>query len=122
MANDNKPNPNRLKVSPWIIYGAIILIFIFISIFTGGSNFEEAAKTTSSKFNTYLEKGEVAKVIVYNKSEAEVYLNEKALSSTLQSFQSLNFSPLSSPDLYCLFACKQGTLGVCCAGQESPSL
>lgn len=79
MANDNKPNPNKIKVSPWIIYGAILLIFIFISVFTGGSNFQEAAKTTSSKFNSYLDKGEVSKVIIYNKSEAEVYLTEVAL-------------------------------------------
>ena len=79
MTNNNKPNPNKIKISPWIIYGVIILVFIFISIFTGGSNFQEAAKTTSSKFNTYLEKGEVQKVIVYNKSEAEVYLNAAAL-------------------------------------------
>ena len=79
MANDNKPNPNRLKVSPWIIYGAIILIFIFISIFTGGSNFQEVANIKASVFNTYLEKGEVAKVIVYNKSDAEVYLTPNAL-------------------------------------------
>ena len=79
MANDNKPNPNKIKVSPWVIYGAILLIFIFISVFTGGSNFQEAAKTTSSKFNSYLEKGDVSKVIIYNKSEAEVYLTEAAL-------------------------------------------
>ena len=79
MANDNKPNPNKLKVSPWIIYGAIVLVFILISIFTGGSSFQEAAKTTSSKFNTYLDKGEVEKVIVYNKTEAEVYLTPAAL-------------------------------------------
>ena len=79
MANDNKPNPNKLKISPWVIYGAIILVFILISVFTGGSSFQEAAKTTSSKFNTYLDKGEVDKVIVYNKTEAEVYLTPAAL-------------------------------------------
>lgn len=83
MANDNRPNPNRLKISPWIIYGAIILIFIFISVATGGQNFSEPAKTTSSKFNSFLEKGDVEKVIIYNKSEAEVYLNAKALKEPL---------------------------------------
>jgi len=79
MASDNKPNPKKIKINPWIIYGSILLIFLFISVFTGGSNFQEAAKTTSSKFNTYLEKGEVQKVIVYNKSEAEVYLTPEAI-------------------------------------------
>ena len=36
-------------------------------------------KTSSSKFNEYLEKGQVGKVIVYNKTEAEVYLTPEAL-------------------------------------------
>ena len=36
--------------------------------------FQEPAQLTSSKFNNYLEKGQIEKVIVYNKAEAEVYL------------------------------------------------
>ena len=79
MANDNKPNPNKIKVSPWIVYGAIFFILMAISIFSGGSNFQEAAPTNSSKFNTLLEKGAVEKVIVYNKDEAEVFLTAAAL-------------------------------------------
>jgi cell division protease FtsH len=78
MANDNKPNPNRMKVSPWLLYGAVFLIFASIFV-SGGSAFQEPAKTTSSKFNTFLDNGDIAKVIVFNKSEAEVYLTEKAL-------------------------------------------
>lgn len=79
MTNDNKPNPNKFKIPSWTVYVVVVLILLSISIFSGGSNFQEAAKTTSSKFNTYLEKGEVQKVIVYNKSEAEVYLTAAAL-------------------------------------------
>ncbi|HLA56584.1 MAG TPA: ATP-dependent zinc metalloprotease FtsH [Flavobacterium sp.] len=79
MAKDNNPNPNKLKISPWLVYGGIILIFLFISFVTGGSTFQEPAKTSSSKFNIFLEKGDVDKVIVYNKSEAEVYLTKAAL-------------------------------------------
>ena len=41
MANENKPNPNKIKVSPWLIYGAIIVVFLFISYATGGSSFQE---------------------------------------------------------------------------------
>jgi len=78
MSKDNQ-NPNRLRISPWLIYGAIILIFLFISFATGGSAFQEPAHTTASKFNVILEKGDVAKVIVYNKAEAEVYLTPEAL-------------------------------------------
>jgi cell division protease FtsH len=79
MAKDNNPNPNKLKISPWLVYGAIIVIFLFISVATGGSAFQEPAKTSSSKFNVYLEKGDIERVIVYNKSEAEVYLTKAAL-------------------------------------------
>ncbi len=79
MDNDNKPNPNKLKVSPWLIYGAIVVVFLFISYATGGSSFQELAKTSSSKFNTFLDHGDVQKVIVYNKAEAEVYLTPEAL-------------------------------------------
>ena len=79
MANDNKPNPNRIKISPWIIYGAIIFILIFISVATGGQSFSEPAKGTTSNFNSYLDQGKIDKVIIYNKTEAEVYLNAEAL-------------------------------------------
>ncbi|MFE3867988.1 ATP-dependent zinc metalloprotease FtsH [Flavobacterium sp. LS2P90] len=79
MAKDNNPNSNKFKVSPWLIYTAILLIFLFISFITGGSSLQEPSQLTSSKFNTYLGKGQIEKVIVYNKTEAEVYLNTTAL-------------------------------------------
>ena len=79
MAKDNNPNSNKFKVSPWLIYTAILLIFLGISFATGGSSFQEPAPLTSSKFNSILEKGQIEKVIVYNKTEAEVFLNTEAL-------------------------------------------
>ncbi|PBJ07311.1 ATP-dependent zinc metalloprotease FtsH [Flavobacterium sp. ACN6] len=79
MAKDNNPNPNKFKISPWLIYTAILLVFLFISFATGGSSLSEPAQLTSSKFNVLLEKGQIDKVIVYNKAEAEVYLNTAAL-------------------------------------------
>ena len=82
MAKDTNPNSNKFKVSPWLIYSAILLIFLFISFITGGSSFEEPAQLTSSNFNAYLEKGEIEKVIVYNKAEAEVFLTEAALKNS----------------------------------------
>lgn len=82
MAKDNNQNSNKFKVSPWLVYTAILLIFLFISFITGGSNLSEPAQLTSSKFNSYLEKGQIEKVIVYNKSEAEVYLTAVALKET----------------------------------------
>ncbi|HLF52725.1 ATP-dependent zinc metalloprotease FtsH, partial [Flavobacterium sp.] len=79
MAKDNNPTPNKMKINPWLIYGAVALIFLFISFMTGGSSFQEPLKTSTAKFNDYLEKGQVEKVIVYNKTEAEVYLTAVAL-------------------------------------------
>jgi cell division protease FtsH len=79
MANDKKPNPKNFKISPYLIYGVIIAIFIVINYTTGGATFNEPLKTTSSKFNTFLDNGEVEKVIVFNKTDAEVYLTSKAL-------------------------------------------
>ena len=79
MAKENNPNPNKFKVSPWLIYTAILLIFLFISFITGGSNLNEPSQLTSSKFNDLLDKGQIEKVIVYNKTEAEVFLNAAAL-------------------------------------------
>ena len=79
MAKENNPNPNKFKVSPWLIYTAILFIFLFISFITGGSSLNEPGQLTSSKFNNYLEKGQIEKVIVYNKTEAEVFLNASAL-------------------------------------------
>ena len=82
MAKDNNPNSNKFKVSPWLIYSAILLIFLFISFITGGSSFQEPSQLTSSSFNSYLEKGKIEKVIVYNKTEAEVFLTAAALKET----------------------------------------
>ncbi len=79
MANDNKPTPNKFRISPWFIYGGAILIFLAINFVSGSSSFNEPAKTSSSKFNVFLEEGDVQKVVIFNKSEAEVYLTEKAL-------------------------------------------
>jgi len=79
MAKENNPNSNKFKISPWLIYTAILLIFLFISFATGGSSLQEPAQLTSSKFNSILDKGQIEKVIVYNKTEAEVFLNAAAL-------------------------------------------
>jgi ATP-dependent metalloprotease FtsH len=82
MAKDNNPTPNKFKVSPWLVYTAILLIFLFISFVTGSSSLQEPAQLTSSKFNELLDKGEIEKVIVYNKADAEVFLTASALKLT----------------------------------------
>lgn len=79
MANDNNQNPKKIKINPWVIYILVIGFLLLINVFTGGSSWQEPNMITTSKFNEVLEKGEVEKVIVYNKIEAEVFLTEDAV-------------------------------------------
>ncbi|WP_333695801.1 ATP-dependent zinc metalloprotease FtsH [Flavobacterium sp.] len=81
--NNSNSNPNKFKINPWFIYFIVVGILIFISIVSGGSSFQEPGKLTISKFNEFLDNGEIEKVIVYNKgeniSEAEVFITKEAL-------------------------------------------
>jgi cell division protease FtsH len=76
MANDKKPS--NFKINPWWIYGTLIILFFGLN-FLSGAAFQESAKISASKFNEYLEKGQVEKIIIYNKTEAEAFLTKDAL-------------------------------------------
>ncbi|WP_396159082.1 ATP-dependent zinc metalloprotease FtsH [Flavobacterium sp.] len=76
MANEKKSN--NFKISPWLIYVAIIIGFFALNYF-GGSGFQDTTKISYSKFNEYLNKGQIEKVIIYNKTEGEAYLTKAAL-------------------------------------------
>ncbi len=75
---DNKPN--KIKVSPWLIYGGILLIFLAINFIGGGGGWNDPKPTTLSNFYKYLDNDQVNKVI-FNKTSAKVYLKEDALST-----------------------------------------
>jgi len=79
MANDNKPNSNNFKVSPWLVYTAILLIFLTISFLTGGSNFKEPIELKSSDIDKMLDNRQIKNVIIFNKEDAEIYLTKAAL-------------------------------------------
>lgn len=79
MSKENNQNVNKPKFSPWMIYLAVAGIFIFISVISGGGSFQEPGKLSTSSFNDMLDKGEIDKVIVFNKNEAEVFLKDEAL-------------------------------------------
>ncbi|MDY0089093.1 MAG: ATP-dependent zinc metalloprotease FtsH [Flavobacteriaceae bacterium] len=79
MSKENNPNPNKIKFNPWLLYLLAAGVFVFISLISGGGSFQEPGKLTTSRFNELLDKGEIDKVLVYNKSEAEVYLTKEAL-------------------------------------------
>ena len=69
MAKENNPSPNKFKFNPWLIYFAVAAIFIFISVLSGGSSFQEPNKLSTSKFNELLNNGQVEKVLVFNKTD-----------------------------------------------------
>ncbi len=74
----NEKNSNNFKISPWMIYVVVIIGFIALNYF-GGSGFQDTTKISYSKFNEYLNKGQIEKVIIYNKTEGEAYLTKDAL-------------------------------------------
>ncbi|MBE99551.1 ATP-dependent zinc metalloprotease FtsH [Flavobacterium coralii] len=76
MSKDNKPS--KTKISPWLIYGGILLIFLAIQLVAGGSAWQDPKSTSLSNFYKYLDSGEVDKV-VFNKSTAKVFLKKEAL-------------------------------------------
>lgn len=88
MSKDNKPT--KLKVSPWLVYGGILLLFLAINFMWGGSNWSDPQQISLAKFYTYLDKGEVNKVIS-NKTTAEVYLKPAALKEKEHNKVSKNF-------------------------------
>lgn len=81
MSKDNKPN--KLKISPWVIYGGILLMFLGINYFTGATTWTEPKEISLSKFYNYLDQKQVDKVVVYNKTEAEVYLRKEVLTNPI---------------------------------------
>ncbi|WP_294818731.1 ATP-dependent zinc metalloprotease FtsH [uncultured Flavobacterium sp.] len=76
MSKDNKPN--KVKISPWLIYGGILLMFLAINYVVGGSTWSDPKPTSLSTFYKYLDSGQVAKVI-YNNTTAEVYIKQEFL-------------------------------------------
>lgn len=80
MANktpNKKLEPKKPKFSAYWIYGAIIVIFLGINFF-GGGGFNEPAKTNPAEFETYLKNGDVEKVVIVNRNQAQVFLTEEA--------------------------------------------
>ncbi|MGG7034520.1 MAG: ATP-dependent zinc metalloprotease FtsH [Flavobacterium sp.] len=97
MAKDNLPKPKKIKIGSWVIPVAIIAFFIIFSTFSGESNFNQPLPISSSKFNNFLEKGDVEKVIIYNQTQAEVYLTKEALTEKMHKSVAKNM--LNQPNL-----------------------
>ncbi|HLP63920.1 ATP-dependent zinc metalloprotease FtsH [Flavobacterium sp.] len=69
---------NNFKFSPFWLYGIAIALFIGLSFFNGG-NFKDPSVISTSKFDDLLAKGQIEKVIIYNKTQAEAFLTKDAL-------------------------------------------
>jgi cell division protease FtsH len=69
---------NNFKFNPLWLYGIAILLFLGMSLF-GGSNFQDPSIISTSKFEELLQKGQIEKVIIFNKTQAEAYLTAAAL-------------------------------------------
>jgi cell division protease FtsH len=76
MSEDLKKN--NFKFNPWWIYGALAMLFIFLW-FSGQSRWVEPSKISVSRFYEFLDAGQVEKVIIFNKSTAEIYIKKDIL-------------------------------------------
>lgn len=96
MAKDNNQNPKKINIGPWLFPGLLIIFFGVFAYINGNASFDKPVEISTSKFNTFLENGEVDKVIVYNKTEAEVYLTPVALKE--KSHQNVAKNMLDQPN------------------------
>ena len=70
-------DPKKPKFSAYWIYAAIILTFLGIQMFTG-TGFNDPSTTTPSQFITFLEQGDVEKVVIVNRAQGKIYLTPEA--------------------------------------------
>ncbi|WP_288984718.1 ATP-dependent zinc metalloprotease FtsH [uncultured Flavobacterium sp.] len=74
----NPNNNSSFKFSPWMSIVLVLMIFFTISLVTDGLDLSNPGKTSLSKFNKFLEAGQVEKV-TFNNTKATIYLKKAAL-------------------------------------------
>ena len=74
----NPNNNSGFKFSPWMSIVLVLMIFFTISLVTDGLDLSNPGKTSLSKFNKFLEAGQVEKV-TFNNTKATIYLKKAAL-------------------------------------------
>ena len=75
----NTDNNSGFKFSPWMSILLVLAVFFTISLFTNGLSLSNPGKTSLSKFNDFIEAGQVQKV-TFNNTNATIYLKKAALS------------------------------------------
>ncbi|OYQ42778.1 ATP-dependent zinc metalloprotease FtsH [Flavobacterium aurantiibacter] len=78
MSKENNSQPRKIKFNPMWLYAALVGFLVFLYV-TGSTNIKDPSKISTSTFRQYLEMGLIDRVVVYNTTEAEVYLNAAAL-------------------------------------------
>ncbi|KUF39018.1 ATP-dependent zinc metalloprotease FtsH [Myroides marinus] len=87
MSENMKPNQNKSRFNPWVLYGSILVIILVINFLTNGSSFGNSRQLGLSKLYEYVDKGYVEK-IDFSRTVAKVYLTPDAQKS--KEFESLN--------------------------------
>ncbi len=75
-------NNSGFKFSPWMSIVLVLVVFFTISLLTEGLNLSNPGKTSLSKFNDFIEAGQVEKV-TFNNTNATIYLKKSALSNKI---------------------------------------
>ncbi|MDM1396469.1 ATP-dependent zinc metalloprotease FtsH [Myroides odoratimimus] len=87
MSENMKPNQNKSRFNPWVLYGSILVIILVINFLTNGSSFGNSRQLGLSKLYEYVDKGYVER-IDFSRSVAKVYLTPEAQKS--KEFEDLN--------------------------------
>ncbi len=93
---NNKPTPKKIKISPWWIYGAIIIALFAWNFSQSDFEISDPKKLSSSEFNNLLDKSNIEKVIVFDKTIAEVYISKGSLATAAH--KKVQLDPLKKPN------------------------
>ena len=83
-SDNKKPEIKKPKFNSYWIYAAIILVFLALNVFGGGS-WSQPNKTTQGEFESFLRNGDVDKVEIVNRKIAKVYLTPEAKEKEIHS-------------------------------------
>src|SRR5690606_30155788 len=76
---DNKFRKPGFKLNPWALYVVLIVVIFGWSFFSGGFQVNDPKNLTITEFYRYLDRGDFEKVVIYNKTTAEAFVKEDAL-------------------------------------------
>lgn len=77
---ENKFKKPGFKLNPWALYAILIVGVFGWSFFSGGFQMNDPKNLTITEFYRYLDRGDFEKVVIYNKTTAEAFVKEDALS------------------------------------------